>query len=1273
MKKFLPLALLATVIFLAGVWALGGWRSAGSKETAGEVVSEIPDSEKAAAHSPDSASHPATPAAPFPLVGSPANQPLTPAARQLAPLLATPVPLRDGGTRREFQVSTTELSIRTPGGSSRILTIPAAASPQEFASAIEKARSEHGTEPELVLYPTGFPQNESTRRIATREVVITAPSRAEADAIASASGLTFKKAPVFAPNSFVYEAASPVDALATQARSDDSVEVTPLLASLASKKAMPNDPYIHLQWHLKYQAQQGSLPGSDIQVESLWNYPSTSTANSTRGRGVVIGIVDDGLEWSHPDLAPNVLKNLQYDWNGKDTDPSPDYDDWNGLREPDNHGTACAGVAAARGNNRIGVSGVAPEASLVGLRLTAHLYPKTDLDEAEAMTWKIPDIHVLSNSWGPSDNGYTLRAPAALMRSALKHAADFGRNGKGTIITFAGGNGRNAILTDSGNPRLDQNGNPIQLGNDNSNYDGYANSIYTIAVAAIDSQLLQADYSEPGANIVVAAPSLGAPPSLGIMTTDNIGLYGNNPGFSYFDFANSGDVTQNFNGTSASCPVVSGVVALMLERKPGLGWRDVQEILMRSATKVNPADPGWKTPVAPANINHHHSFGAGLVNATAAVALSGSWTNLAPQTSTSAQLVAPQSIAPGQTVSRTLHVTESLRAEHVTLGINLPGIRKGDLRIELTSPIGTTSTLCEPHFDTVNQFADWTFMSVRHWGETTPGFWKVTITNNGTASGNLTAATVTIFGTPSASPQNPLPVVDIEARRTYPTSAGSFESTPVGNAFAGTPITLRATATDMAAGNGTGTIDKVEFFSNNGTGPVSIGNATPLGNNTYSLTWAPAVPGDYILTATATDGGSPPASATSSLVRISIAPPPFVAWDFDTLEPDSPFEFHPEQKIPLQTAIQSLRQYSANFRVGSSIIAAWEVTGVSNNSTLAPALTAHSANASALTHGPGGIRAFIPAQPNTWGGTLTGNSTDAATAIARNATATFEIQPEAGNSLSLHSLDAHNFRRSATGPGKILWQYRIGTGNFTNIGLARDIGQTFTSAGNQQPSLPLDQIPALQNISDSTRVTLRMVLFGTQGQGEWFLNNQSQYDLVLRAPPPRILFDGTLGSSKWDSANGEIWTDQGTTVNSLADSNPFATNTALQLRGGKNLAANNKSLVFQLDMTKARRLQISYAALVQPGGFTTHTWEYFNSDTQSWERIPLTDGSLIVDFQPPGQPLPSGFSFVEMDIVPGAGFNGRSDARVRLTVNGATAINGTNLLDNIRFNATVDP
>jgi len=754
-------------------------------------------------------------------------------AAQLAPFLSAPITLKDGGIDQKFELATDQLYLRGEDGASRILPIPVASTPEALASAIEKARAEHGTEPELVLYPAGFPRHEYTRRIVTREVVVNAPTRVEADALAAAQGLEFQKAPVFAPNAFVYKAPTSAAALGMLTRQEvASADATPLLASRSAKKSMPNDPYVQLQWHLKHQNQQGAVAGTDINVESVWNYPSVSAGNYTRGGNVTIGIVDDGLEWSHPDLTRNMRNELNWDWNGRDNDPKP--------LPFHSHGTACAGVAAARGNNRIGVSGVAPEAFLVGMRLIADYW--TDLDEAEAMAWKKDQIEIKSNSWGPVDDGQTLEAPDSLMAAALKYAADFGREGKGSIITFAGGNGR-------------ANG-------DNSNYDGYANSIYTIAVAAMDSDGLQSWYSESGANVVVAAPSSGGP--LGVMTTDNKGEYGDNPGFSQYDFASSGDVTKTFGGTSSACPTVSGVIALMLDKNPNLGWRDVQEILIQSAKKVDIADTDWIDNGAGFHFNH--KYGAGLVDAKAAVDLASTWNNLGPQKSTTTTNNTSTPIPSSATVTRTFTVGgDELRVEHVTLRLTVEDIKKGDLEIRLTSPSGTVSVFCLEHNDRIscidangdpkgfvdingngdwddaeplildnnsngswdpgdvytdldldnmwdaaeptfdpNEFENWKFMSVRNWGEPSNGPWTLQIINkNTTTSGNLKDTELVVYGTDSDAPINP-PVVNLATSKT--------------SVFVGSNFTLTATAKDK----NNNSVQKFEVYEDG----VSRGNGT---------------------------------------------------------------------------------------------------------------------------------------------------------------------------------------------------------------------------------------------------------------------------------------------------------------------------------------------------------------------------------------------------------------------------------------------------------------
>ena len=155
------------------------------------------------------------------------------------------------------------------------------------------------------------------------------------------------------------------------------------------------------------------------------------------------------------------------------------------------------------------------------------------------------ETHIYTNSWGPSDNGQTLDAPGPLMLAAFESDAYEGRNGLGNIITWAAGNG----LTN----------------NDNANYDGWANSRFTIAVSAITHYGEQSYYSEPGASILVAAHSNGD--GEGITTTD----IHDDPDITSDDagYAN-GNVTNTFGGTSSATPLAAGVIALILDANENL-------------------------------------------------------------------------------------------------------------------------------------------------------------------------------------------------------------------------------------------------------------------------------------------------------------------------------------------------------------------------------------------------------------------------------------------------------------------------------------------------------------------------------------------------------------------------------------------------------------------------------------------------------------------------------------------------------------------------------
>src|SRR5262249_19408359 len=162
----------------------------------------------------------------------------------------------------------------------------------------------------------------------------------------------------------------------------------PLISHEMTKRFVPNDPLFPKQWHLRNTGQTGGLPGADAHVVGAWeNYT---------GLGSVIGIVDDGLQHPHRDVGPNYDAPDSSDFNGND--PAPDRDptqDW--------HGTAVAGVAAGKGNNNLGITGAAFNASLAGLRLLGAAF--SDTDAANALSYHKNNIDIYSNSWGPPDNG----------------------------------------------------------------------------------------------------------------------------------------------------------------------------------------------------------------------------------------------------------------------------------------------------------------------------------------------------------------------------------------------------------------------------------------------------------------------------------------------------------------------------------------------------------------------------------------------------------------------------------------------------------------------------------------------------------------------------------------------------------------------------------------------------------------------------------------------------------------------------------------------------
>ena len=464
-------------------------------------------------------------------------------------------------------------------------------------------------------------------------------------------------------------------------------------------KFVPNDPLFATQWHLQNTGQTGGTSGADANITGAWD-------NYT-GAGVVIGVVDDGVELAHPDLAANVANGLSFDYVSNDSDPTP------AANSGDYHGTAVAGVAAGVGDNSLGITGAAYEASIAGIRLLG--FPQTATTESSALTHRNQSIHIYNNSWGPADFPVIAALPPQV-EAALSAGTSLGRGGLGSIYTWAGGNGR--------------------ASGDYSNYDQYASSRYVIAVGAITDDGVQSSYSESGSNLLVSAYSS----SPGIVTTDLVGA----------DGYDTTDYTNTFGGTSSATPLVSGVIALMLEANPNLSYRDVMDILARTAEHNDPTDTGWTVNGAGLRVNHKYGFGA--IDAQAAVSASSTHNALGPLASRSTPLVRVNRAIPDNTPSgivASVTTNEQLNLEHVELVLNATHQNRGDLAITLVSPSGTRSVMAQARTQDIgNNYTNWVFTTTRNWGERSDGTWTVEIADLLTGTtGSLTDFQLRFYGT----------------------------------------------------------------------------------------------------------------------------------------------------------------------------------------------------------------------------------------------------------------------------------------------------------------------------------------------------------------------------------------------------------------------------------------------------------------------------------------------------------------------------------------------
>ena len=339
-------------------------------------------------------------------------------------------------------------------------------------------------------------------------------------------------------------------------------------------------------------------------VISVWNYYGEGKGYT--GKNININVNDSGIcDWGHPDIYrcsnmnfSKIIKSVHM----ANTNIHSSVESFTNI--PSNHSTSCIGLISARGRT----VGISPESNICSTKWYK-----------EGIESNIDSIDICSCSWGPSEwsdheSDYWDRSIEA---KAIKNGIINGRKGKGIIYCFANGNERSS--------------------KDNSNFDSLVRHRYTIACASVekhDSNIKlssQAWYSDYGSCILVSAYGSEGTDSDGIFTIDVSNCHNTKKSLGYTNNC----FYKNFSGSSAAAPIISGIIACILEANNNLNWREIQHILVNSCDKIgisNVYDDKYEHELQKYMINSaghkvSNAYGHGVSNCMKAVTLAIEWKN----------------------------------------------------------------------------------------------------------------------------------------------------------------------------------------------------------------------------------------------------------------------------------------------------------------------------------------------------------------------------------------------------------------------------------------------------------------------------------------------------------------------------------------------------------------------------------------------------------------------------------------------------------------------
>lgn len=284
-----------------------------------------------------------------------------------------------------------------------------------------------------------------------------------------------------------------------------------------------DEEYGYTQWALHYD----KYFYEENNIDKDANIHGDEVYKNYTGDGVKVAIIDDGFDTRHYELDGRVVKTINY------TNESL-YGDVSHTTTDDYHGTAVAGIIAANSNYQ-GIRGVAPNAQLILIKMKEVSSDSETIDMFRKAVEAGADI--INCSWGTNDVSESVK-------DYINCITTNGRDKKGVIVVFA-----------SGNENKD-------MGNDESAISG------VIGVGATNKYNQRSWYSNYGKDLDIVAPG-GSDKyyGLGITTLDPMGYY-------------------SFKGTSASAPIVSGALALVLEKYPNISRKNLQNLLKTTSDKI---------------------------------------------------------------------------------------------------------------------------------------------------------------------------------------------------------------------------------------------------------------------------------------------------------------------------------------------------------------------------------------------------------------------------------------------------------------------------------------------------------------------------------------------------------------------------------------------------------------------------------------------------------------------------------------------------------------